>query len=68
MIRVTVAVTEGSTTRRVRIVAPSIERALALAGSGRPGCEARVNFPIEPESFFVGGAEAGAPASEPLAA
>jgi hypothetical protein len=35
MIRVTIEMREGAVTRRVRISAPSIERALKIAGYGR---------------------------------
>jgi hypothetical protein len=52
MIRVTVEVREGTVSCRVRVTAPSIERALELADSSGRG-EARVRFPIEPKSFFV---------------
>ena len=50
---VTIEVHEGAVTRRVRITAPSIERALKLAGKGTPGRNVRLLFPIEPEAFFV---------------
>jgi hypothetical protein len=54
MIRVTVEVREKAVSRRVRVTAPSIERALELTGEGKPGKEVRVVFPIDPESFFAG--------------
>jgi hypothetical protein len=54
MIRVTVEVREKAVSRRVRVTAPSIERALELTGEGKPGREVRVVFPIDPESFFAG--------------
>ena len=47
---VTVEVREGAVTRRVRIVAPSIERAVKMAGHGKPGRRVRLLFP---EAFFV---------------
>ena len=50
---VIVEVREGTVTRRVRIVAPSIERAMEMAGAGKPGRRARLLFPIDPEAFFV---------------
>jgi hypothetical protein len=53
MIRVAVGVREGTVTRRVRITAPSIERALEIAGAGKPGLKVRLLFPIDPEAFFV---------------
>ena len=53
MIRVAVEVREGAITRRVRITAPSIERAVEMAGAGKPGRRVRLLFPIDPEAFFV---------------
>ena len=53
MIRVVVEVGEGAVTRRVQITAPSIERALEVAGAGKPGLEVRLLFPIDPGAFFV---------------
>ena len=53
MVRVTVEVREGALTYRVRIIAPSIERALEIAGAGKAGRRVRLPFPIDPEVFFV---------------
>jgi hypothetical protein len=53
MICVTVEMREGAVTRRVRISAPSIERALKIAGEGMTGRRVRLLFPIDPEAFFV---------------
>jgi hypothetical protein len=53
VIRVTVEIREGSLAYRARITAPSIERALDIAGAGKPGRRVRLVFPIEPETFFV---------------
>jgi hypothetical protein len=53
MIRVTVEICEGALTHRTRVTAPSIERALKIAGEGKPSRSARPVFPIEPEAFFV---------------
>jgi len=44
---------EGAVTRRVQITAPSIERAMKMAGYGKPGRRVRLLFPIDPEAFFV---------------
>jgi hypothetical protein len=55
MICVTVEIREGALARRVRITAPSIERALKIAGAGKPGRGVRLLFPIDPEAFFVPG-------------
>jgi hypothetical protein len=53
MVRVTIEVREGALTNRVRITAPSIERALEIAGEGKPGRRVRLLYPIDPEVFFV---------------
>jgi hypothetical protein len=53
MICVTIEAREGALTRRVRITAPSSERAIKMAGDGKPGRRARLPFPIDPEAFFV---------------
>jgi hypothetical protein len=53
MIRVTVEIREGALTYRTRLTAPSIERALKIAGGGQPGRSVRLVFPIEAEAFFV---------------
>ena len=53
MIRVTVEIREGALTHRTRVSAPSIERALKIAGGGKPGRRVSLVLPIEPEAFFV---------------
>ena len=53
MIRVTVEIREGALTYRVRVTAPSIERALEITGEGKPGRRVRLLFPIDPEAYFV---------------
>jgi len=53
MICVTVEIREGALTYRARAIAPSIERALKIAGGGKPGCRLRLVFLIDPEAFFV---------------
>jgi len=55
MICVTVEVREGAITRRARLTTSSIERALELAGGGKPDRRVRLVFPIDPEAFFVPG-------------
>jgi hypothetical protein len=50
---VTVEVREDAVTRRMRIVAPSIERAMKVAGDEKLGRRVRLLFPIDPEIFFV---------------
>jgi hypothetical protein len=53
MIRVIVEIGEGVLTHRTQVTAPSIERALKIAGGEKPGRRVRLTFPIEPEGFFV---------------
>lgn len=53
MIRVTVEIREGALTYRTRVTALSIERALKIAGGGKPSSSVLIVFPIEPEAFFV---------------
>jgi len=53
MICVTVEIREGALTRRARVTAPSIERALRIVGGGKSGRRVRLIFPIDPEAFFV---------------
>jgi len=55
MICVTVEIRDGALTHRAQLTAPSIERALRIAGDGTPGRGVRVLFPIDPEAFFVPG-------------
>ena len=53
MISVAVEIREGALPHRTRVTAPSIERALKIAGGGEPGRKVRLIFPIEPGVFFV---------------
>ena len=53
MIRVAVEIREAALTHRTRVTAPSIERALKIAGGGKPGRRVHIVFPIDPEAFFV---------------
>jgi hypothetical protein len=53
MIRVAVEIREDALTHRTRVTAPSIERALKIAGGGKPSRKVSLVFPIEPEAFFV---------------
>jgi len=50
---VTVEIREGALMRRARVTAPSIARALKIAGEGKPGRSVRLLFPIDSEAFFV---------------
>jgi hypothetical protein len=53
MICVTVEIREGALTRRVRITAPSIERALKIARDGKTSRRVRLVFPLDPDTFFI---------------
>ena len=53
MIRISVEVARGATRYRVAVRAQSIRRALEIVGRQSPGGEAKVAFPIDPESYFV---------------
>jgi hypothetical protein len=53
MIRVAVEIREGALTHRTQVTAPSIERALKIAGGEKPGRRVRLVLPIEPKPFFV---------------
>jgi hypothetical protein len=53
VICVTVEVREDAVTRRMRIVAPYIERAMKMAGDEKRGRRVRLLFPIDPKTFFV---------------
>jgi hypothetical protein len=53
MIRVTVEIREGALTYKVRVTAPSIERALEITGEGKVDRRVRLLFPIDPEAYFV---------------
>ena len=53
MISVTVEIREGALAHRTRVSAPSIQRALKIAGGGKPSRKVSLVFPIEPETFFV---------------
>ncbi|MGB3634040.1 MAG: hypothetical protein WA982_08370 [Rubrobacteraceae bacterium] len=53
---VTVEVKEAITSWRARITAPSIARALELAGDGKPGRRVSIVSPIDPEELFAGSA------------
>lgn len=68
MIRVTLQVTEGATSHRRCVTAPTIARALKMAGGKDPGRSVRVLFPIAPEDFFAGRTSAASEIPEPDAA
>ena len=55
MICVTIEVRKGALTHRVRVTAPSIERALKMAGGGKPDRRVHLVLPIDPEAFLAPG-------------
>jgi hypothetical protein len=55
MIRVSVELCSGAIRFRTPVWAESIERAVRLAEMHYPDFEARILFPIEPETFFARG-------------
>ena len=60
MIRVTVEVVGDAAHSMVTVRAESIRRAVEIAKEHNPSCDARVAFPIDPESFLVGNPAAAA--------
>ena len=54
MVRITVEVAHGATRYKVAVRAESIRRALEIVEGLNPGSDFRVEFPIDPETFFVG--------------
>ena len=55
MIRVTVEVGSGGARSAVAVQAENIRHAVQIVEDQNPGCEARVAFPIDPDTFFIGG-------------
>ena len=53
MICVSAEIREGALTRRVWVTAPSIERALKIAGAGKPERRIRIVFPIDSKAFVL---------------
>jgi len=53
MICVSAEIREEALTRRVWVTAPSIERALKIAGAGKPSRRVGLVFPIDCKAFFV---------------
>ena len=53
MVRVSIEVRNGSARFDVAVQAEDIQRALSIAGAYHPGSDVRVQFPIDPETFFV---------------
>lgn len=60
MVKVTIEVRSGSARIGVAVQAESIQRALSLVRGRFPGRRCRVEFPMEPEGYFVAGHSARA--------
>ena len=54
MVKVSVEVHDGTARFTVAVRAQSVQQALSIVESRHPASAARVKFPIDPESFFVG--------------
>jgi len=59
MIEVSVEVREGDAPFMVAVRAESIGQAVRIVMERHPGRDVRVVFPIDPESFFLGGPSGG---------
>jgi hypothetical protein len=55
MVKASIQVRSGTARFRVAVQAESMQRTLSLVGSRYPGRSCWVEFPIEPEGFFVEG-------------
>jgi hypothetical protein len=53
MVKVSIEVHDGTARFAVAVLAKSIQQALNIVAVRYPGSVARVNFPIDPEGFFV---------------
>ena len=53
MVRVSIEVHDGTARFKVAVRAESIRRAVSIVGRQYPGGDVRVEFPIDPEGFFV---------------
>jgi hypothetical protein len=54
MIKVCVEVREGAALNKVAVYADSISQAVGITKRRFPGCDSRVEFPIDGEEFFGG--------------
>jgi hypothetical protein len=59
MIRVSMEVREGAALSRATVQAESIREAVNIIRRRYPGRDVRVVFPIDPETFFIGGPAEG---------
>jgi hypothetical protein len=53
VVRLSIEVRNGAARFGVAVRAESIRRALSIVGNRYPGGEVEVEFPIDPEGFFV---------------
>ncbi len=54
MVKVSIEVHSGTALFAVAIKAQSIQHTLSIAVARHPSSVTRMNFPIDPESFFLG--------------
>lgn len=54
MVKVSVEVHGGTARFTVAVKAQSVQQALSIVAARHPASVARVKFPIDPQSFFVG--------------
>ena len=54
MVKVSIEVHDGSARFTVAVKAQSVQQALTIVAARHPASVARVKFPIDSESFFVG--------------
>jgi hypothetical protein len=53
VVRVSIEVRNGAARFNVAVLAGSIRRALSIAENRYPGSDVKVEFPIDPNDFFV---------------
>jgi hypothetical protein len=54
MVKVSLEVRDGTARFTVAVKVQSVQQALGLVAARHPASVARVKWPIDPESFFVG--------------
>ncbi len=53
MVKVLIEVRDSTARFRVRVLAQNIEQAVSIVRARYPSSVVKVNFPIDPENFFV---------------
>ncbi len=67
MIRASVEVKDENRAFSVAVYADNLQRAVEFAANRFPGCAVSVQFPLDPEVFFVEGPAVGSETGEPMA-